>query len=62
MKYRLFENKNRKVIEAFEMWCHKKMKKTIWTDRMTNEEIFIKKCLVEKITMEKYKGKEKRVN
>jgi hypothetical protein len=34
------------------MWCHIKMKKRSWNGKITDEKIFIKKGLVEKITME----------
>lgn len=29
----------RRRIEAFEMWCYRRMKKIRWTDRITNEEV-----------------------
>ena len=29
----------RKRIEAFEMWCYRRMLKIKWTDRVTNEEV-----------------------
>jgi len=29
----------KKKLEAFEMWCYRKMLKIIWSDRITNEEV-----------------------
>jgi len=29
----------RRRIEAFEIWCYRRMAKIRWTDRITNEEV-----------------------
>jgi len=42
----------KKKLEAFEMWCYRKMFKIIWSDRVTNEEV---KEFKKKINLENYK-------
>jgi len=34
-------------IEAFEMWCYRRMQKTSWTDRITNDEV-LKKWILDR--------------
>ena len=38
----------RKRIEAFEMWCYRRMLKIKWTDRVTNEEVLRRAGVSEK--------------
>ena len=33
---------NRKFRESFEMWCRGSMEEIIWTDRVTNEDLFLR--------------------
>ena len=35
----IIAKEERRRIEAFEMWCYRRMEKIRWTDRMTNEEV-----------------------